>query len=477
MKPASTRPIVFCLFACGVWIANPSPAAEHAEPNIVLIVADDLGYGDVLCLNPARGRIKTPRLDEFAAQGMVFTDCHSGSSVCTPTRYGLLTGRYAWRTRLRNGVLDGFPDPLIAADRLTVAGMLRQRGYRTGAIGKWHLGFTVDAEKRAGDLAVGTRTPDGPITRGFETWAGFQHARSMRSFFEQDRVVRHVEPVDMLPLLTRLASEHIAEKARDGKPFFLYLALNSPHTPIVPSAEWQGKSGLGDYADFVMQTDWSVGRVLAAIDKAGIADRTLVIVTSDNGCSPAAGTGRLESQGHFASAQFRGYKSDIWEGGHRVPFLVRWPGRVKAGSRNDATVCLTDFPATCAEIVGARETGEDGFSLLAELLGVGKTARTSTVHHSIDGRFAIRSGPWKLVLCPGSGGWSAPKDGAATKKKLPPVQLYDLSADPGETRNLHAERPEVVKRLTDALEKIVADGRSTPGRPSANDVPVTPHRP
>jgi arylsulfatase A-like enzyme len=241
----------------------------------------------------------------------------------------------------------------------------------------------------------------------------------------------------------------------------------------VPAPEWQGKSGLGDYADFVMQTDASVGALLASLDKAGVASDTLVIFTSDNGCSPHAGTEKLEAQGHFASAQFRGYKSDIWEGGHRVPFIVRWPGQIKAATQNAHLVCLGDIMATSAEITNTKlpeNAAEDSISFLPALRDE-TIQRSSIVHHSISGRFAMREGRWKLALCPGSGGWSK-GDGAARKQALPPVQLYDVQADPGETKNVQSDHPGIVERLRAMLEKIIADGRSTPGAPQKNDARI-----
>jgi len=455
---------------------SPTEAAEPTKtPNIVVILADDLGYGDVQRLNPDRGKIKTPHIDKLASQGMTFTDAHSGSSVCTPTRYGLLTGRYAWRTHLQRGVIDNYVEPLIAKDRLTLPGLLKEQGYHTACVGKWHLGFTI-AERGKDDgkkdklegAAVGSVTRDGPTTRGFDHYFGFHHARMMKSVFENDRVTRLVEPVDVLPLLAKQASAYVADRAQIGKPFFLYLPLSSPHTPIVPSKEWKGRSGLGDYGDFVMETDWAVGEVLAAIEKAGVADNTLVVFTSDNGCSPAAGTAALEKQGHFASAGSRGYKADIWDGGHRVPFVVRWPGTVKPDSRSDRLVCLTDLFATFAEVVGAKvpaAAGEDSVSFFPDLLGKPGKPRDAVVHHSIEGRFAIREGQWKLCLCAGSGGWSK---GGGTDSP----QLYDMAADPGETKNRAADQTEVVARLTKLLESYVADGRSTPGEKQKNDVAV-----
>lgn len=463
-------------------------AATAAKPNIVILLADDLGYGDVHALNPERGKIKTPNYDRLAREGMTFTDAHGGSAVCTPTRYGLLTGRYAWRTRLQQGVIDGFLPPLIAAERMTLGRMLQREGYHTAIVGKWHLGFTLDngevgQRKSPGEASapVGSRVIDGPITRGFDYFYGVQHARSMGTFFEQDRAVELVKPVDALGKLTRRATRYIAERAAKGEPFLLYFALTSPHTPIVPSQEWQGKSGLGSYGDFVMETDWAVGEVLAAIDAAGIAGKTLVLASSDNGCAPQAGTAQLEQQGHFASAQFRGYKSDIWDGGHRVPFLIRWPGRIEAGSTSARTICLTDLMATCAEILRIRvpdTAGEDSISFLSALDGAKDSVRSAAVvHHSIEGRFAIRQGPWKLALAPGSGGWGKPNDSEARKQSLPSIQLYDIVADPAETRNLHAQRADVAAQLTGLLEQYVRDGRSTPGKPQKNDAPISLYGP
>jgi arylsulfatase A-like enzyme len=466
----------------------PAGEVEKTRPNIVYIICDDLGYGDVQCLNPQRGKIKTPSIDHLASQGLTFTDAHGGSSVCTPTRYGVLTGRYAWRSRLQSGVLNGNAPPLIAEGRLTVGELLHRNGYRTAAIGKWHVGFQYDrsvagkedgqedapgkAETGKAAIPVGTRVIGGPVTRGFETYFGFHHAREMSALVENDRVIEDLEPIEMLPRLTKRAVEYIGEhaaEAKNGKPFFLYLAWNSPHTPIVPSKEWRGKSGLGDYGDFVMQTDAATGEVLAALDKAGIADNTLVFFTSDNGCSPAAGIEKLQKEGHFPSAQYRGHKADIWDGGHRIPFIARWPGHIQSGTKTDQLVCLTDLMATCAALVDVKfpdHAGEDSVNLLPVLLGKADApVRDAIVHHSISGKFSIRQGPWKFELCSGSGGWSKGGDGE-------PVQLYDMVADPGEQKNLHKEKPEIVEQLTALLEKYVTEGRSTPGAPQKNDVAV-----
>ena len=475
--------------------AAPSDAggsiAAIVPPNIVYVLCDDLGYGDVHALNPERGKIPTPNLDRFSSQGMVFTDCHATSSVCTPSRYSILTGRYNWRTRLQSGVLMGNSPPLLATDRLTVPMLLKQHGYATAALGKWHLGLALDPEDYS------RRIEDGPLQHGFDSFFGISASLDMPpfAFVENDHFMqlptvtkkwvrsgpaaKDFEAVDVLPKLTDKAVEYIqahAADAKNGKPFFLYVAFTSPHTPLVPSPQWQGKSPLGPYGDFVMQTDWSAGQVFDAIDKAGIADNTLVIFASDNGCAPYIGVDKLEAQGHFPSAQFRGYKSDIWDGGHRIPFIVRWPAKVKPGSTSNQLTCLIDLMATCADFLNVKlpdNASEDSVSILPALFGTDKAPlHEAVVHHSINGMFAIRDGNWKLEFCPGSGGWSKPTDPMAKKQGLPPIQLYDLRNDIGEKSNVQAAYPEVVERLTKLLEKYVADGRSTQGAPQKNDVPV-----
>ncbi len=489
------RALIFAASLLGGYFATTLHAADApTRPNIVYILCDDLGYGDVHALNPERGKIPTPHIDKLISQGMAFTDAHAGSSVCTPSRYGILTGRYCWRTRLQSNVLSGESPPLIAPGRLTVATLLKESGYVTACLGKWHLGLKFD-EKTFGPIE------DGPLQHGFDQFFGISASLDMPpfAFIEQDHFTQRpsaikkwvrsgaaapdFEAVDVLPALTRRAADYIAARAADakaGKPFFLYLALTSPHTPLVPSASWQGKSPLGPYGDFVMQTDWSTGQVLQALDDAGIADNTLVIFTSDNGCAPYIGVARLEEQGHFPSARFRGYKADIWDGGHRIPFVARWPGKVAAASHSDQLVCLTDFIATCSELIGRKlpETaGEDSVSLLPALLGKASSPlREAVVHHSINGLFAIRQGNWKLELCAGSGGWGKPGDAEAARQGLPSVQLYDMANDVSEKNNVRSANPDVVARLTRLLEKYIADGRSTPGTPQTNDAPIEIHK-
>ncbi len=482
--------------------ANAQSSAPTKHPNIVYILCDDLGYGDVHTLNPDRCKIATPNLDQLRAEGMAFTDCHASSSICSPSRYSILTGRYDWRTRLQRSALPPEAEPLIASDRLTVAGMLRQHGYTTAIIGKWHLGLEFDKQDFTKPIA------DGPLQHGFDYFYGLMASLDMPPyvFIENNRftgvptakkkfssfmygpnavpgpvrlgpATPDFEAVDVLPRLTSKAMEYIGKRGADKTPFFLYLALPSPHTPVVPTKEWQGKSSLGPYGDYVMETDWSVGQVLKAIDDAGQRDDTLVIFASDNGCAPYVDVHGLEAMGHYPGAKFRGYKSDVWDGGHRIPFLVRWPNHVKAGSQSAQIVCMVDFMATCADILQAKlpdNAAEDSVSLLPAFLGTDKQPLHEAVvnHSGGNGRFAIRQGNWKLELCPGSGGWGKPGDEAATQAGLPPIQLYNMHDDVGERTNLEGAHTDIVTNLVKLLQKYVENGRSTPGRPQTNDVPV-----
>jgi arylsulfatase A-like enzyme len=510
------KKFIFALVALAI-SAVAAVAASAARPNFIYVLCDDLGYGDVKCLN-SDGKIATPNLDTLAAGGMIFTDAHSSSSVCSPTRYGILTGRYNWRSRLQSFVLGGLSPRLIEPGRMTVASLLKQHGYHTAAIGKWHLGMdwvklpgkevtelSVETPEQVHNVDYAQPIKNGPNSVGFDYYFGISASLDMvpYTFIENDRVTKlptvdkdfplmlgreggkcrlgpaapGFEVEDVLPTLTRKAVEHIAQRAADakgGKPFFLYLPLNAPHTPIAPTKEWQGKSGLNPYGDFVMQTDWSIGQLMAALEKHGLAENTLLIVTSDNGCSPQAKFEELVPKGHNPSYVFRGHKADIFDGGHHIPFIARWPAKVKAGTKSDQLTCLTDFMATVAEIVGEKlpaNAAEDSVSILPALLGkAGQPLREAIVHHSINGSFSIRQANWKLELCPGSGGWSAPKPGLHDTSKLPLVQLYDLNSDIGEQTNVQDRHPEIVARLTKLLEKYVAAGRSTPGVSQKNTV-------
>lgn len=500
MTLARRRLPIVLLALC--WLGIPSPtragdADAKRTPNIVYILADDFGYGDARCYNPA-GKIATPHIDRLAAEGMRFTDAHSGSAVCSPTRYGILTGRYAWRTRLQLGVLGPYDRPLIAAERLTVPALLKQHGYHTACVGKWHLGW--DWPRSDGNVVFDRPIPGGPTTRGFDHYFGTDVPNyPPYCFIDKDRTVGQPtgkkETADLngrigpmlpgwkfdaiLPKLAERAVDYIGQRAVDRKPFFLYLPLTSPHEPIAPSPRFKGKSGINDLADFFMETDWAVGEVLAALDRHKLTDNTLVIFTGDNGHARYTGLPELQKHGHEPSGPFRGFKGDIWEGGHREPFIVRWPGKVKPASTCAETICHTNLMATTAAILGAKlpdDAAEDSFSILPLLLGDKRDEPThpAVVHHSSGGCFAIRQGPWKLAICP-EGGTRAPgKD--KPDPKLPGIQLYDLAKDPAETKNVQAEHADVVDRLTKLLEGYVAHGRSRRGLARTNDVEVNIRR-
>ena len=470
------------------------------KPNIVLIYADDMGYGDVQCLNPDRGKIPTPHMDRLASEGMIFTDAHTTSSVCTPSRYSLLTGRYNWRTKLQDLVTWGYSPPLISEDTLTVGKLLQQSGYRTAMIGKWHLGMdmpTLDGKPHVDTRGVKKSTIDydgviknGPICRGFDYLFGISASLDMApyTYIENDKFLAKVDNdspskdapgfsrIEVLGEFGKRSSDYIAKHSGD-KPFFLYVPLTSPHTPILPTKEWQGKSAINRYADFQMQTDAVMGQIIDAVDEAGINDNTLIIVSSDNGCSRAANFKQLEAAGHFASAHYRGSKADLWEGGLRVPFIVRWPAVIKAGSKSEQTIIQLDLLATVAEIVGAKipeNQGVDSVSFLPALKGESiVSTRKGIVSHSISGHFAYRMGDWKLLLAKGSGGWTSPREkDMADQTDAPKGQLYHLGDDPGEQNNLFNEKPELVEELLNQLKTEIVNGRSTKGAKQKNDIPV-----
>ena len=479
-------------------ITEPVPSRTAAvkgdpAPNIVVILADDMGFGEVQALFPEGSKVPTPHLNRFHSESMSFTDAHSPSSVCTPTRYGLLTGRYCWRTTLQKGVVTGSERSLIAEDRLTLGALLQAQGYDSGIVGKWHLNYGYKASGNASPpeasaktkallpaaFPVGSTVIEGPTTRGFDSFYGFHHAREMSSIVRNETIVAEMEVKDVLPALTREAVAFVndrAEAAKEGKPFFLYFPMSSPHTPIAPADQWKDKSGLGAYGDFVAQTDASVGAVLDALEANGLRDNTLVIFTSDNGTSRAARIKELEAQGHFPTGPLRGSKADLWEGGHRVPFMVRWPRRIRPNETSTQLVSLTDLLATVADLLDVPlpdTAGEDSISFLPTLLdSASDSRRTSMVHHSISGHFAIRDGDWKLLLAPGSAGWSQPSNAKARDAGSPSMQLYDLRADLAESTNLEARGAETMARLLKQLVRQVRAGRTTPGDPQPNDAEI-----
>ncbi len=512
--------IVACLFIGWAYFANILWAMER--PNIVFILADDLGYGDLGCYNPD-SRIPTPRLDHLAHEGTRFTDAHSPSSVCTPTRYALLTGRYAWRTRLQRNVLGPWDKPLIAPDRLTVGKLLQQHGYTTACIGKWHLGqsyATLDGQPPIGGVKNALSNvdfkksiADGPTTRGFDHYFGtIVPNYPPYCFIENDHFVGVPSipaaganfnipgPMlpgwkleNILPELTRHAVQWVEETARAKKPFFLYFSLTSPHYPVVPAPEFVGATKVGAYGDFVHQTDWSIGQLLDALDRSGVAKDTLVVFTSDNGAEITGevnpGTyDRVKRYAHQSSGELRGAKRDAWEGGHRVPFIARWPGRVPPNKVSEETICHVDFLATVAAILDEKlsdNMAEDSINLLPVLLGEKLSAplREATVHHSARGKFAIRKGDWVLIDAQsgddngvnGEPQWL--KDQRGYLAHAHEGELFNLREDLAQRHNRYADKPELVTELKALLEKYKREGRSTPGATQKNDVEIQPHLP
>jgi arylsulfatase A-like enzyme len=461
------------------------PLAARPDANIVIILADDMGMGDIGAYSPS-SKVPTPALDTLAAARMRFTDAHSPSAVCTPTRYGLLTGRYAWRTSLKKGVLKGYSPLLIDTDRSTIASMLRKKGYATAAIGKWHLGLGSEAV-----TDYSKPLSPGPNDVGFDYFWGIPASLDMApyTYVENDRILTSFDgeetgdsekrrdggdgfwragPVargfvheQVLPRITARSEEYIREhvEAAGEQPFFLYMPLSAPHTPWLPVPEFIGKSGAGYYGDFAAQVDHSVGRIMQVLEDTGVADNTIVVFTSDNGAHWTP-EDIDEKWGHRANMEYRGQKADIHEGGHRVPLIVSWPGRVPAASSSGHLTALTDLYATIAEVVGAKPGADDGVdseTILPELLGDsgGQAPRSPVVHHSVRGMFAIRDGDWKLVEGLGSGGFTPPAVIEQTEGG-PAGQLFNLADDPFERSDLYTERPDIVERLTRTLAEIRA---------------------
>ena len=507
--------LVASLAALALWSCSTQVPQPETAPNIIFLMADDMGYGDPGSYNE-RSKIATPHMDSLAAGGMRFTDAHSGSAVCTPTRYGVVTGRYAWRSPLKRGVLSGYSRALIEPGRMTVASMLRDQGYHTAVVGKWHLGLdwatisepatwtegdTSAAFQGAQDFArpegleidFTKRVTNGPATLGFDYSYIIPASLDMAPYVYLENNIcerpatvhepgRFDGPVfwrpgeaaegfdffDVLPNLTRHAVDYIESRSETaGQPFFLYFPLPAPHWPWVPTEEYVGRSGAGKYGDFVMQVDAHIGMLADALKRTGQFENTLFIVTSDNGAEwdPS----HIEEFGHEANhPTLRGKKRDVWEGGHRMPFIASWPARVEAGSTSDQTICLTDLMATAADIVGyalPERAGQDSVSILPALLGEDSRAlREATVHHSVDGTFGIRQGKWKFIdgQGPGSNQWDGPNDGD------PPAQLYDMESDRHEDHNLFTDHPEVVDRLKALLELYKEQGHSRPGRAASH---------
>jgi arylsulfatase A-like enzyme len=486
--------------------ADDTVATKTSLPNIVLILADDMGYGDVSLLNE-KSKIKTPHLDSLGREGIVFTDAHAVCSFCGPSRYGILTGRYPMRNRLKaSNHPNGFGDPVIEKDRLTIAQLLKNNGYDTAAFGKWHLGMTwqtkdgkplddIKSETEWSRIDYTKRITDGPTARGFDEYFGIPASLDMVPyvFIENDHVTEiptavkqndpprpgpageKFEPIDVLPTLTQKSVEYINNHGKSGKrygkPFFVYVPLNAPHTPLVPSKEWQGKNELGNYGDYVLQVDDTVGQILAAIERNDLSENTIVIFTSDNGFAPYIKPQKYEALGHFPSYIYRGYKGDIYDGGHRLPFLVRWHGKIKSGSISNELICLTDFARTFADIVGTQlpdDAAEDSISFLPLLQGQENSQkRTDAVHISGKNRLAYRENNWKLIVSANTSAKSP------QWKQVPPPELYEMTTDPSEKNDIAKEHPETVTRMIAKLKTIIENGRSTPGTPQKNNAELT----
>ena len=490
--------IVYALnlaFFVSVFAAKP--------PNIIIVYVDDMGYGDASCLNP-KSKFKTPNIDRLAKEGMTFTDGHCSDTVCTPSRYGLLTGRYSWRTTLKRGVMKAEAPCLIADGRVTLASFLRENGYATAMVGKWHLGMDFPGTWGKRDWTQPVR--DMPLDKGFDYYWGIPASMNygVLAWFEgrfakvpptqytakkpnkvaisdyrikppyTKRPPENRKPQDLevapdfvdIECLDRFTTQSIkwldgrTKAAREGKPFFLYLPYTSPHKPVIPMAQFNGQGNAGAYGEFMVETDWHLGRILNWLDNKKLVKNTMVIFTSDNG-PENTWKKRVELHRHHSNGIYREGKRSIYEGGHRVPFIIRWPAKVEAGSKWDQPVCQTDLLSTFAEMLGKRlpeNAGEDSDSFLDVLMGAKETEpRVAMVHHGISGRYALREGKWKLVM----------EDGRKNKR-----ELYDLSTDPGETDNVAIDHPDLERTLTAKLTSLIENGRSTPGRPQKNDTPL-----
>ena len=505
--------------ALGLLAAWPSTAeADHhgAKPNILFILADDLGYGDVGCYNP-EAKAPTPNIDRLAKEGMRFTDAHSPSTVCTPTRYSLLTGRMAFRNGMK-GVFTGAGGPcLIEDDRLTIAGMLRGQGYATAMFGKWHVGLTFYDKEGKPITKNGLEAVEridysqpitgGPIDRGFDHFFGTACCPTtdwLYAYIDGEKIPmppthivdrkplpKHpysrdnrpgmiapgfdLEEVDMVFLQKSLEFLEEHKKKSPDKPFFLFHSAQAVHLPSFAGRAFKGKTKAGPHGDFIFELDYIIGLLMSKLDQLGYGENTLVIFTSDNGPEVRTVIDMRKTHKHDGARPWRGVKRDQWEGGHRVPFIARWPKQIKAGSTSAQTICLTDVMATCAALTGAaipRNAAEDSYNILPVLLGQAgeKPVREYTLHQTISLALAIRHGSWKYLNHKGSGGNNYGREGEwgmkqfALPERAPnaPGQLYDLAKDPGETTNLYNEHPEIVKALKAKLDEYKTSGRSAP---------------
>jgi arylsulfatase A-like enzyme len=481
---------------------------HQSNPNIIYILADDMGYGDLQSLNP-ESKIPTPNMDKIVKEGVHFTDAHTNSAVCTPTRYGILTGRYTFRTRLKDGVLWGYSTSLIEPGRETVATFMKTNGYKTACIGKWHLGLDwqkKDESKEIKDLMWEDEVPKGyddnvdyslpvkggPSDHGFDysyiipsslDMSPYVYVRNGKVveeptaytegkdqlvdgrgvFWRCGKVAPSFDFYQVLPSLVDTAAQFIKTNANAEKPFFLYLPLPAPHTPWLPTEEYKGNSNAGTYGDFVSMVDDMVGKIVKQVEDAGIDENTIIIVTSDNGSDWRPSD--IEENGHRANYIFKGRKADIYEAGHRVPYIAKWKGVIPAGHKSDQTMCTTDLLATMAGLLNkplADNAGEDSYNLWPAYTSVvEEPIREATIHHSLNGAFAIRKGKWKYTAYLGSWGFSEPQI-IEPKEGEAPATLYDMENDIQEQNNLYFEHPEIVDELNKLLEKYKEQGFSRP---------------
>lgn len=464
--------LLVCSFLMA-FISSGCTAADTSKPNVVLILADDLGYGDVKSTN-SQSKNYSPAIDRIADQGMVFTDMHAGASWCTPSRYALLTATYPHRTDL-----GWTRHPVIKKEELTLPGMLRNNGYHTCMIGKWHLGFETGMDFNA------DRFPGGPVDRGFDEFYGLPQSLDIPpylyivndkaekkptvdvaamgptdkrwtniqgEFWRKGKMSPGFKHDEVLDVITEKSVAKIKDHgAKSDKPLFLYVPLTAPHTPWLPGKRFMNSPN-EMYGAFVAHVDDCVARIDKAIQEAGMSENTIFIITSDNG--PVWYPKDIERTGHSSTGKMKGMKGDAWEGGHRVPFIVRWPNGIKAGSVTGELSGFVDMLPTLADIVGDNTVSKqfkDGYTLKDVFAG-GKTAREDIVHMATGKYIAVRKGDWKYIPFLGSGGFSKPKF-IKPKKGEYTGQLYNLKDDPSETNNVFDKHPEIVAELKALMEK------------------------
>ncbi len=486
------------------------------KPNIIMVFVDDLGYGDISCFNE-NSKVYTPNIDKLSKEGMSFTDMHATAAVCTPSRYSMLTGRYNWRSRLKNTAIPGTAEPLIEENRKTIGHIMQEAGYKTACVGKWHLGmgwqknyedtvFSDSMQAKVSDradfgIAYDKPILNGPNEKGFDYFFGMPASIDLPPyvFIENNMAESYADITvgvelndfrtegptkaclkgprskdfnfqEAIPRCDKKVLDLVEEYSKGEDPFFVFYPTLAVHTPLVPTDEFAGKSDIGPYGDMILQLDDFMGKLDCKLKNCGIYDDTIVIFTSDNGCSEEVDIPSLQAKGHFPSYHFRGAKCDIWDGGHRIPFIVRWKNEIKPNSIHDTTTCLVDMFATLAEIGEVSygdENGEDSFSNLSLWKGSSLSVREHTIHHSLFGMFAIREGDWKLEMCAGSGSNNFPFEGMQTQGMYP-IQLYNLAEDIAEKNNLAEQNPEIVQRLKNILAEYIKSGRSTQGQPQEN---------